>query len=383
MACPLNATTGFQILQGQIDTGVLTSIREETYPGIISFSPRQVPPTLVGGTIDESTANTIQIKGITYKLTSTQICNPTHKTFTLPGAKNVPVLDLVLTFYVKTKSTSANYANMVLMILPIYESNQESYSAYLNQLLDTTLPAANLQTLFYASPTDTSAKSIQYSMCIDIVNGATKSNLNTLVLYFPRGCTVTQQHSALLKSNNVTDYRVPPVILEPWETVMSYTIQPDGTKVPSNMSREGYIPTTQIAIDSFKKICQYLTQPPKLPSQYNSNVSPSYTNQFQCVPLDQVTVSGEQVIFDSGTGPTMDKKLKMMDEIRQGELASGVITVDVILYIMAAIFGVLLLGGLLIWFFTYLSAIDDETYAILQAARTARTGSTAAPRIPE
>ena len=206
MACPLNATTGFQILQGQIDTGVLTSIREETYPGIISFSPRQVPPTLVGGTIDESTANTIQIKGITYKLTSTQICNPTHKTFTLPGAKNVPVLDLVLTFYVKTKSTSANYANMVLMILPIYESNQESYSAYLNQLLDTTLPAANLQTLFYASPTDTSAKSIQYSMCIDIVNGATKSNLNTLVLYFPRGCTVTQQHSALLKSNNVTDY---------------------------------------------------------------------------------------------------------------------------------------------------------------------------------
>jgi hypothetical protein len=373
MACPLNATTGFQILQGQIDSGVLASIREEAYPGTIAFSPRQVPPTLVGGTIDESTGNTIQIKGITYKLMSTQICNPTHKTFLLPGAKNAPVLDLVLTFYAKTNSSSTNYANMVLMILPIYESNQESYSAYLNQLFDTTLPAANLQTLFYSTPTDTSAKSIQYSMCIDIVNGATKSNLNTLVLYFPRGCAVTQQHSALLKSKNVTDYRVPPAILQPWETVMAYTIQPDGTKVPSNMSFEGYVPTTQIAIDSFKKICQYLTLPPKLPSAYNSNVSPSYpTSQFQCVPLEQVTISGEKVMFDSGTGPTMDKKLKMMDEIRQGELASGVITVDIILYIMLAIFGVLLLGGGLVWFFTYLSSIDDETYKILQATKAAR-----------
>jgi hypothetical protein len=379
MACPLNATTGFQILQGQIDTGVLASIREETYPGIISFSPRQVPPSLVGGLIDESTANTIQIKEITYKLTSTQICNPTHRTFTLPGAQKAPVLDLVLTFYAKTNSKSANYYNMVLMILPIYESNQESYSAYLDQLVDSTLPAANLQTLFYASPTDQSATSIRYSMCIDIVNGSTKSSLNTLVLYFPRGCTVTQQHSTLLKSNNITDYRIPPVILDPWETVMTYTIQPDGTKVPSNRSREGYIPTTQIAIDTFKRICQYLPQPPKLPSAFNSNISPSYsTNQFQCIPIDQVTISGEKVLFDSGTGPTLDKKLKMMDEIREGELASGITTTSIILYAVIA-FLVLLVGSLLIWFFTYLSAIDDDTYKILQASKVAKSAKATIP----
>ena len=117
--------------------------------------------------------------------------------------------------------------------------------------------------------------------------------------------------------------------------------------------------------------------PPKPSGKFNSNENSSYTNQFQCMPIDQVTISGEQVLFDSGTGPTMDKQLQMMEQARQAQLGPGITTTDIILYALLGFVGLLLIS-LLSWGVARLGSIDQKTLDVItafNAAKAANAGS--------
>ena len=387
MACSLNATTGFQTIQGQVDTGVLESISLNTYPGLISFAPRQVPPGTVGAHVDESTNNTVTIKGQVYTLYSTQLCEPTHKNgFSLPGETKVPVLELILTCFKKLNSKFSTFPNLVLLILPIYESvNQEENAGYLKQLVNSDEQAANLQTLFYQSENDLRAKSIQYNMCIDLVdpaNYSSQSSLNALILYFPNGCTVTQQTMVGLRGKGVTDYRLPPAILESWATVMTYTVEQDGTKTPSNISKEGYISKTPIAAgsDKFKNTFQYFTKPPMLSGKYNAATNPTQiaTDQFKCFPLNEaVSVSGNYVVPTSTTN--LKETLRQKAEQRANELVPGITFGDIGMY-LGIIIGVIVLVaviGLVVAF------VGGSTQDQIDAARAFRAAGVAGVGMPE
>jgi hypothetical protein len=378
MACPLNATTGFQTIQGQVDTGVLESISLNTYPGLISFAPRQVPPGTVGAHVDESTNNTVTIKGQVYTLYSTQLCEPTHRGgFGLPGETKVPVLELVLTCFKKLNSKFSTFPNLVLLILPIYESvNQEENAGYLQQLVYSDVKAANLQTLFYQSENDLRAKSIQYNMCIDLVdpaNYSSLSSLNALVLYFPNGCTVTQRTMEGLKAKGVTDYRLPPAILEAWATVMTYTVEQNGTKTPSNISKEGFIPKTPMPAgsDKFKNTFQYYTKPPMLTGKYNAATSPSQiaTDKFQCFPLNEaVSVSGDYVVPTSATN--LKETLRQKAEQRASELVPGITFGDIGMYI-GIVVGVIVLVAIFTLAVSFLGGSTQEQIDQAAAFRTA------------
>ena len=386
MACPLNATTGFQTIQGQINGGILESIQVNGSPGIISFAPRQVAPALVSGHIDESTNNTVTIKGHKYTLYSTQLCEPTHRGgFSLPGEQKTPVLEVVLTCFAKLDARFATFPSMVLLIIPIYQSaNQEKNAAYLKQLLHSDEPAANLQTLFYQSESDLQAKSIQYNMCVDLVdpgNFNSKYSLNALVLYFPSGCTITQQTAAelgaALKSDAVAPtYRIPPAILGSWATVLTYSVEENGSKTPSTVSREGYIPTTPIAAssDPFKNIFQYYTKPPSLASKYDANSSPTTygtTNQYKCMPLNQeVSVSGDSVIPTNAA--TLEQILKDREAIKANEIGSSGITLGLVGLIVGLIIGVILIIAIVAYGVAYLTGYSPDDLALRQSIALAR-----------
>ena len=385
MACPLNATTGFQILQGQITTSILDKITVPTSPGTISFMPRQIPPTLINGNVEESDGNTINIKGITYTLISTQICQPTHRGgFQIPGQQKTPELELVLTCFKKPVSANSNNPAMVLLIIPIYSSNQESNGGYINQLLDSDQPAANLQSIFYQTETDLRAKSIQYNLCIDLVNPAnfnTKTSLSTLVLYFPMGCTVTLQTIANLKAKEgLTDYRIPPAILQPYATVMTYSVELDGSKTPSSISSEGYVPTTliQASSEQFGNLFEYHEKPPALASKFNESACPYYqTTQYKCVPFDKVKdLSGNYVIPENAQ--TLSDKLEVQNQIRANEVSTGITLSSLgtgFGILIAIVVGICLLFFLIAWLN---GSTPDQLRAAAAAAamRAASAGGT-------
>jgi len=371
MTCPLDATTGFQIVKGNFDQLIIDSIAVKQAPFILSFAPRQSPPSLINHRVDESTDNIILMKGNKYRLMDVQICSPTHREgIKGPTAFQMPQLDLVLTLFCSNPSFSTA-PKVLLVIFPIYESNQESRAGYLRQLIHTEEPAASLQTLFYdKDEKDVKATSYEYNMCVDLVNPddfGKKLSLNTTVTYFPVGCTLNSQDLQFLKKDT-TDYRLPPALLDGYATVITYDVV-DGVKSVATMSREGFIPTKLIAAtyDEFGKIVQYNLKPPALSSNFDKNSCPYYkTTQYKCVPFSQMSVSGDYVVPKDAA--TLDKILKERDELNASGLGVPGFTMGTILGIAGSVITAIIAIGAFVFFILWSNAPDPGEIAIRRQA---------------
>uniref|UniRef100_A0A6C0IH02 Uncharacterized protein n=1 Tax=viral metagenome TaxID=1070528 RepID=A0A6C0IH02_9ZZZZ len=141
MACPSDVTTGFVTIQGPIQQSDLDGITVKRHPLTTSFSPRTSEPTIFNKNyIDDTVGSTCIYKSSRYNLSDIQLVQPIHTGYILPGYRQTPKAELILSFSANTPALSlANYSG-ILMCVPIYDSGAPSHDAYLNQLIDTTTP---------------------------------------------------------------------------------------------------------------------------------------------------------------------------------------------------------------------------------------------------
>jgi hypothetical protein len=143
MFCPSDVNTGFIQLVGPIAQSDLNSITIKSYPLSISFAPKTTPPTLIGNRIDESTENTCTFKGQRFSLVDVQICSVTNQGFILPGQTEKPVAELILSFSANNAAQDLSSLSGILMCVPIFDSGSPSHGAYLNQLIDPSVPSCD------------------------------------------------------------------------------------------------------------------------------------------------------------------------------------------------------------------------------------------------
>lgn len=140
MSCPTNANIGFVTLSnGPIKQLDLNNIIVKAPPLSIALATTTIRPVLRGNIIEDSTAtsSTCSYKGTTYHLVNIQICAVMNIGYTLPGQKNSPVAELIMTF----RSPEGNNLSGILLCVPIYDSGTVSHAAYLSQVIDTDIPS--------------------------------------------------------------------------------------------------------------------------------------------------------------------------------------------------------------------------------------------------
>lgn len=143
MFCPSDVNTGFIQLVGPILQQDLNSITVKSYPLSISFAPRTTIPTLVGNRIDESTENTCTFRGQRFSLVDVQICSVASQGYTLPGQTDKAVAELILSFSANSAAQDLSGLSGILMCIPIYDSGAPSHAAYLEQIIDPSIPSCD------------------------------------------------------------------------------------------------------------------------------------------------------------------------------------------------------------------------------------------------
>jgi len=141
MACPSDVITGFVTIQGPIQQSDLNGITVKRHPLTTSFSPRTSEPSIFNKNyIDDTVGTTCIYKSSKYNLSDIQIAQPIHTGYTLPGSKQTPKAELILSFSANSPALSLADYSGILMCVPIYDSGAPSHDAYLNQLIDTSTP---------------------------------------------------------------------------------------------------------------------------------------------------------------------------------------------------------------------------------------------------
>lgn len=141
--CPLDVNTGIIELVGPINHTELQSIENRGSPFSISFAPRTTVPSLIGNRIEETSENTITIKGDRYSLVDVQICSSLHKGYILPFMNEAPIAELILSFTPKTIPSSLQQLSGALLCIPIYDTGFPNHNQYLSQLIHSDAPSCN------------------------------------------------------------------------------------------------------------------------------------------------------------------------------------------------------------------------------------------------
>ncbi len=141
MSCPHDINTGIIELVGPINITELKTIENRSNPFTISFAPRTTIPSLIGNRIEETSDNTVTIKGDRYSLVDVQICAPLHKGYTFSFMNETPVAELVLSFSPKSIPSSLQQLSGVLLSIPIYDTGFPSHNQYLSQLINADAPS--------------------------------------------------------------------------------------------------------------------------------------------------------------------------------------------------------------------------------------------------
>lgn len=186
MYCPSDVNTGFIELVGPILQQDLNSITVKSYPLSISFAPRTTPPTLIGNRIDESTENTCTYKGKRFSLVDVQICKAISKGYTLPGQKERPVAELVLSFSANSSAQDLSGLSGILLCLPIFDSGIQSHSEYLMQLIDPSFPDCEYTNLIGADYKGADYQTLQNSTLNKCVKSCC-NDINCLAYTFHSG----------------------------------------------------------------------------------------------------------------------------------------------------------------------------------------------------
>jgi len=169
MYCPPDVNTGFIQLVGPILQQDLNSITVKSYPLSIAFAPRTTPPTLIGNRIDESTENTCTYKGNRFTLVDTQICSVMNKGYQLPGNKNEPQAELIMSFSANSAASSLSQLSGILLCVPIY-AGEPTHDEYLNQVIMGEPPSCKYttqQSMEYSGTPINSINNYTLSQCID------------------------------------------------------------------------------------------------------------------------------------------------------------------------------------------------------------------------
>ncbi len=202
MFCPSDVNTGFIQLVGPIAQSDLNTITIKSYPLSISFAPRTTIPTLMGNRIDESTENTCTLRGQRFSLVDVQICSVTNQGFILPGQTEKPVAELILSFSAINAAQDLSALSGILMCVPIFDTGNPSHGAYLNQLIDPSVPSCDYTHLVgsdYAGGDYQQLNNSSLTSCIKACCG----DVNCLAYTFKNGtCYLKNSIPNLNKSND-------------------------------------------------------------------------------------------------------------------------------------------------------------------------------------
>lgn len=352
MACPLGATTGFLEVTGPISPTQIKSIEINGSSLIFQFAPRTTPPTMVGNHIDEDPQNTLLYKGIRYGLIDVQINQQTQRGFTM--APGEVVFEVNITF--GTTQAPPTYPSMVVLTVPVFAAKEEYHAGYFGQLVDTDLPAASLQTLFFDNDKDTLATSFSYQTCIELIgtDGAPQS-FSARVFVFSMGAAMSQQDSANLAAvfakqagGSLPLYQLPVGYRGTMQTVLAFNVDDEGDKIPTELSADGQISVMPISpvSDDFKNTIQFFKKPPVISGGFSDKQCPYYTTtQYKCVPFSTLNdLSGNQVVMN---GQSLAQVIdQQQGVINQGTTSTGGAKIFVI--VIAVIIGSILAGLVLL-----------------------------------
>jgi len=243
--------------------------------------------------ISEEGGNTILYKGVQYSLLSAQITLPSHAGYA--STTTVPVLELSLTFH--GSQVLSSYPSVILFIIPIFVGSGDVRAGYLQQLLAsdaTSSTAVSLESLFTPDMT-----SFGYKTCIDLASGTQSSDpstsMNLYVLYFPQGISMSQQEVVTLatlvapQGGQVPPFGLPGSLLNGLSTVSAYTVDSDGTTVPTTVSDTGAVGTQSMSssMDEFVNTVQYFGKPPAVSSSSDTSCPAFTTSQYKCLPFNK------------------------------------------------------------------------------------------------
>lgn len=355
MACPLGATAGFLEVTGPITPTQVKAVEVNGTSLIFQFAPRTTPPTMVGNHIDEDPNNTVLYKGIRYGLIDVQINDQTQQGFTL--APGTVAFEVNLTF----ASTQAppTYPSMIVLAVPVFAAKEEYHAGYFGQLVDTDLPAASIQTLFFDNEKDTLATSFSYQTCIELIGtGEGQGSVNSFsarVFVFPMGAALSPQDAANLadvfakQSGGVLPpYQLPVGFRGTAQTMLSFQVNEEGEKIPTELSDVGQISVMPISpvSDTFKNTVQFFRKPPVISGGFSDKQCPYYTTtQYKCVPFSALSdLSGNQVVMN---GQSLAQVIQQQNSvIGQGIFSMG--GAKTLIIVIAVIVGVGMLGLLIL-----------------------------------
>ena len=265
--CDSGDSKGFRTLNDPINYNKLTTVNSS--PITLAFDPSCVS-SLYGNKIVpiNTTQNTCTIDLIKYTLDNIQICKSIHK-YKNTGENKDPVAELILSFY---KTMSDNTSDILLFCLPIYISDQEKYSGYLNNIdLTNCDQNSSLSSLFVSSKESQSG--LKYTSCF-----SKKSKLEKVNIYVFSGIRITQN-----KFNDLTAKlcKKDTLCISLQYTFKEYVM-------PNDLS---YAETSFITCSAeFAKTMNYYTTPITIPSKIKPTGTYNHykMNQYKCVPFDRL-----------------------------------------------------------------------------------------------
>ena len=320
---------------GPPTTTTLSNITVKGIPLTVSFAPRTTPPSLLGNLIQGEGTDTLQYKGTTYTLQNAQFNAPTHTGY-VPTQSTI-VCELSLTFY--NPQVVGTYPSVILLIVPIMTGNSDVRMTYIQNILNPTtdLSDCSLQSIFEDNSVNTMV-SYGYKPCISLSSLTTPytftGSLNTYVLYFSNGITMTQGEASALNmlvtasiggNAPYPPFELPSSVLNGMATVLTM-VEADGVVAPSTVDASGQLGSIQLSVSSseFLTLFQYFNQSPGVTNSPSAASCPSYyTTQYQCLPFNKFydlsgsigNPSGTQVVklSDLMNTPTTDPMVSFSD----------------------------------------------------------------------
>jgi hypothetical protein len=377
MACPLGGTAGFLEVTGPITPTQVKAVEVNGTSLVFQFAPRTTPPTMVANHVEEDPQNTILYKGIRYGLIDVQINQQTHKGFTM--APGEVVFEVNLTF--ATTQAPPTYPSMVVLAVPVFSSKEEYHAGYFGQLVDTDLPAASIQTLFFDNNKDTMATSFSYQTCIELIGAGSVNSFSARVFVFPLGAAMVPQDAANLADvfakqagGILPPYQLPVGFRGTLQTMVSFKVNEEGEKIPTELSDVGQLSVMPIspAGDDFKNIVQFFRKPPVISGGFSDKQCPYYTTtQYKCVPFSALSdLSGNQVVMQ---GQNLAQIINQQESVA-GQGMFSMKAAKILAIVIAVVVGVVLAGLLILPLVGSLLAKWTATSSSVVAELSARAG---------
>ena len=187
--CPNGSIRSFPLKLGIQPTVPLYESADESFPLSIQWAQRTTPPVFFSvetGETDDmmittSNKTTVRYSGVTYTMTSVQVCRPTHQNWLL-GSYNpsMNLADVIITFDTERDDSSYKYITLICPLIQSADSKNSVSSPYINGLIgeDTTGPYS-LRDCF---PTDNSSLFVYYTTCLEgSTAGLSSQNVITCV----------------------------------------------------------------------------------------------------------------------------------------------------------------------------------------------------------